>query len=106
MIYSKLMLGRIKAIIWFLKKPKYIMHIFQILKQKRNYKLESTREESLLWCMQNCVSQEKALQQILNIRESEKLSFLFPNEIRDAKLKARSCPVKMGGKVQFHFYII
>ena len=102
------MLNKIKTILWFLKKPQYIPQIFQILKRKKNVLYENTREDSHTWCKANCVSQEVALQQILNVKGSEKLSILFPNEIKDATKIVENCPVTMGGEgaISFLYYLV
>ena len=98
----------LKTAFWFLKKPHYIPQIFQVLKRNKNKHLENSREESLSWCKENCVSQEVALQQILNIKDHENLTSLFPNEIKDAKNKADNCPVKMGGEgaISFLYHLV
>ena len=102
------MINKIKTIAWFLKNPKYMPHFFQMLKRKRNISLENSRDKSLLWCMENCVSKETALKQILNIKENKKLKDLFPNEVSDANIKADNCPFKMGGEgaISFLYYLV
>lgn len=89
---------KLKVIVWFLKNPKYFPHFFQMLKRKMNKSLENTRDESTSWCINNCVSKEKALQQIIGITENTKLVDLFPNKMREAAINADNCPFEMGGE--------
>lgn len=97
------MIEKLKTITWFIKNPKYIPHFFQMVKRKMNTELENTRDESTLWCEENCISKEIALQQIIGIDENTQLLDLFPNKMREAAINADNCPFEMGGEGAISF---
>ena len=100
--------NKIDNIIWFLKRPKYIPQIFQILKRKKNAQLEDSREESTNWCKKHCVSQQKALCTITGKKTLEPLHELYPKEITEAQYKVSDCPVNMGGEgaISFLYHLV
>jgi predicted O-methyltransferase YrrM len=94
---------KIKTVSWFLKNPKYIPQIFQILKRTRNKQFENSGPEAKEWCRKNCISVKAALEKLVNTSELTNLENLFPEELRKAKLVAENCPVKMGGEGAINF---
>ena len=79
------MLKLLNTGVWFLRKPKYLPQIFQILRRSKNKQLENTREESTLWCKENAVSKEEALKQLGIEDNFSLLEELFPEIITEAK---------------------
>ena len=90
--------NKIDTIIWFIKNPRYIPHVFQILKRNNNSQLENTRFESTNWCKQNCVGQEEALIRLFGKKTFNTLDVLYSEEIKKAQNKVDGCPVSMGGE--------
>ena len=82
--------NKIDTIIWFIKNPKYIPHIFQILKRNNNSQLENTRLESTNWCKQNCVGQEEALIRLFGKKTFNSLDVLYSEEIKKSEKKFRA----------------
>lgn len=101
-------MSKLKTVFWFLKKPRYIPQIFQVLKRKKNIAFENSSEEAAAWCKANCVSQHEALKELLKIDLSEELIDLFPYEIKEANRVAAATPVKMGGAgaATFIYYLV
>jgi len=99
---------KIDTIIWFIKNPRYIPHIFQILKRKKNTHLEDSREESTNWCKENCLSQEEALIGLFGKKTFKPLDFLYSEEIKKAQNKADSCSFNMGGEgaISFLYHLV
>lgn len=93
---------------WFLKNPRYIPQVFQILKRRSNEALEDSREESTAWCQEHCISQEEALKQLCGIDKMIPLKELFPQELEKAEEKEKNCPVKMGGQgaISFLYHLV
>lgn len=99
---------KIYTIIWFIKNPRYISHIFQILKRNKNSHFEATREESTKWCKQNCIGQEEALIELFGDKTYKPLNNLYSEEIKKSQDKADNCPVNMGGEgaISFLYHIV
>ena len=97
-----------KTIIWFIKNPRYITHVFQILKRNNNSHLEKTGEESAKWCLQNCISQEEALKKLTGKKKFKTINELYPSVIQSAQSAVLNCPVKMGGEgaISFLYHIV
>lgn len=91
-----------KTASWFLKNPKYIPQIFQVLKRAKNFRLENSGPEAIEWCRKNCVNEQAALEKLVNSRPTN-LEDLFSEEIQNAKIAADNCPVKMGGEGAINF---
>tara|TARA_B110001452_G_C15128078_1_gene393109 strand:- start:189 stop:956 length:768 start_codon:yes stop_codon:yes gene_type:complete len=100
--------NKIDSVIWFLKNPKYIPQIFQVLKRKKNNHLENTQSEATEWCKQNSISQQKALEKLVGSNSFKDLEDLYPDKIKGAKDIANNCPVKMGGEgaVSFLYHLV
>ena len=90
------LLQKLQTVIWFLRKPRYIPHIFQILRRQRN--TEETGKESLEWCKKNVSNQKEVLKQITGKKNFFNLDEIFPEIMEKAHYKADNCPVKMGGE--------
>lgn len=90
------LIKRIKTLFWFLRKPQYIPHIFQILKREKI--TENTKDEAVEWCLKNEVSQQEAIYQVTGNNNFVELNVAFPEIIKEAHFKMISCPVKMGGE--------
>ena len=99
---------KFKTLLWFLKKPEYIPHIFQVLKRKNYKKHEETRDESIKWCKNHETSPEEILRQLTGINNNEELKNLFPEIMNYAYEKEKQCPVKMGGEgaVSFLYHLV
>jgi predicted O-methyltransferase YrrM len=92
------MLNKIKTAVWFLKNPKYISQVFQVLKRRKNAALENTSRQATEWCERNFVPLNDALKMMLGDRNYGDLSISFPEEMKAAKIMADNTPVKMGGE--------
>jgi hypothetical protein len=97
-----------KTIIWFIKNPRYITHVFQILKRNNNSDFEKTGEESAKWCQQNCISQEEALKKLTGKKKFKTVNELYPGVIQSAQNAVLNCPVKMGGEgaISFLYHLV
>ncbi len=95
--------GKIKTASWFIKNPKYIPQIFQVLKRKNNSAFENSTTEATNWCKEKSISQQEALQKLANTSEPTNLADLYFDEISQAKEIAENCPVKMGGEGAINF---
>ena len=100
--------NKIDSVIWFLKNPRHIPHIIQVLKRNKNSQLEDTRAEATNWCKQNCISQEEALKKLTEKKTFKNLNILYPDEIKLAKKTAFKCPVKKGGEgaISFLYHLV
>jgi predicted O-methyltransferase YrrM len=90
-------MSKLTTAFWFIKNPKYLPQVFQILKRKKNRMLEDSREEATLWCKSNCIGQYDALKILTHNDTFPELTDLFPDEIKEATRMEASAPVKMGG---------
>lgn len=101
-------MSKLTTAFWFIKNPKYIPQVFQVLKRKRNKGLENTGEEATYWCKENCIGQHEALRKLIDMNPSKELVDLFPDEIKEAENIAVISPVKMGGRgaTTFIYYLV
>ena len=102
------MIEKVKTIFWFLKNPRYIQQIIQVLKRNKNSQQEETRAESTNWCKKNCISQEEALKKLTGKSTFKNIYRLYPDEIKLAKNTASNCPIKMGGEgaISFLYHLV
>lgn len=102
------MIEKVKTIFWFLKNPRYIQQIIQVLKRNKNSQQEETRAESTNWCKENCISQEEALKKLTGKSTFKNIYRLYPDEIKLAKNTASNCPIKMGGEgaISFLYHLV
>jgi hypothetical protein len=102
------MIEKVKTIFWFLKNPRYIQQIIQVLKRNKNSQQEETRAESTNWCKENCISQEEALKKLTGKSTFKNINRLYPDEIKLAKNTASNCPIKMGGEgaISFLYHLV
>ena len=102
------MIEKVKTIFWFLKNPRYIQQIIQVLKRNKNSQQEETRAESTNWCKENCISQEEALKKLTGKSTFKNINRLYPDEIKLAKNTASDCPIKMGGEgaISFLYHLV
>lgn len=92
------MLNKIKTAVWFLKNPKYISQVFQVLKRRKNAAMENTSLQATEWCEKSFVPLNDALEMMLGDKNYEDISISFPEEMKAAKIMADNTPVKMGGE--------
>jgi hypothetical protein len=92
------MLSKFKTIVWFLKNPKYLSQVLQVLKRKQNKAMENTSVEATAWCQAKAIFINDALKSLLGEGNYQDLSFIFPGEMKTAKTTADNAPVKMGGE--------
>lgn len=97
---NELMLTKIKTLYWYLKQPKGLQLILNLLKRNTSYKSrENTKAGAERWCAQNAIDTESALKQLfadsngtyINPKEA------FPKEFEYAMHKLNTSPYKMGG---------
>lgn len=91
------MLNKLRTAVWFLKNPKYLPQVFQVLRREKNGALENSSEEAALWCRENCVQTGEALNKLVSMQQYTELADLYPGEIKAATISADASPVKMGG---------
>jgi hypothetical protein len=98
---------KLKTVLWFLKKPQYIPHIFQVLKRRDYTKLEDTREEATNWCREVTISANEVIEKIIGMRNYEELNLIYPEIINYANQQVKNCPVTMGGEgaISFLYHI-
>lgn len=99
---------KITTAFWFIKNPKYLPQVFQILRRKKNRIMEDSREEATLWCKSNSTGQHDALKKLTHNDTFRELIDLFPDEMKEAKRIVTSTPVKMGGSgaMTFIYYLV
>ncbi len=97
------MIEKIKTIAWFIRKPQYLAQIRQVLKRKKNSSKENSREDALLWCKSNCISQNEALEILTGKENFESLDLIFPKTMTYANQQVQACPVTMGGEGAISF---
>lgn len=90
-------MSKLKTAFWFMKNPKYVPQILQILKRHKHKALENTRKDSTVWCQKHYVSQTDALKQLTGLNNISELDKLFPDVMKKAIQKELNTPVKMGG---------
>lgn len=90
------MIKKLKTILWFISKPKYIPQIFQVL--KREQEKENTGKEATDWCKKNAISQNSALNLLGVESDIIILEEKYPEIILKSKKEEENCPVKMGGE--------
>jgi predicted O-methyltransferase YrrM len=91
------MLNKLKTAVWFLKNPKYLPQVLQVLKREKNGALENSSEKATQWCKDNSVETGEALNKLVNLHQYSELIDLYPSEIQEANFSADAAPVKMGG---------
>ncbi|MFT3978945.1 MAG: class I SAM-dependent methyltransferase [Ferruginibacter sp.] len=102
------MSNKLKTAFWFIKNPRYFSQIFQVLKRKKNAQLENTLEEATLWCAENSVSVQVALQKLTALNDAQEFKTLYPEYVEHAIRRAKEAPVQMGGEgaVSFIYHLI
>ncbi|MEO9021697.1 MAG: class I SAM-dependent methyltransferase [Ginsengibacter sp.] len=101
-------MSKLSTAFWFLKNPKYISQIFQVLKRKKNKDLENSTKEATVWCKANSINQQEALKKLINKAPAPQLLDLFPEEIKEATRMVASAPIRMGGSgaITFIYYLV
>lgn len=98
------MKSKLNTILWFVKRPQHIPHIFQILKRRRNQENENTREQSSNWAKENYISKDLAIKTLLGSEYILKdLNSEHGNILEKAQSIIENCPVKMGGQGAIDF---
>ena len=92
------MFKKFKTIGWFLRNPKYIPQVFQVLKRRKNKAQENTLEEATKWCSDNAITLEKAIETLTGNKGDADIAKIFPGEMDAANKAADASPVKMGGE--------
>ena len=72
--------------------------VFQVLKRRKNRRLEETAEESFIFCDKNVIPQQEAYEKIFPGKKLEKIKELHSNFYDFAKEKESSTPFTMGGE--------
>lgn len=94
---------KLKTAAWFVKRPEFLPQVFQVLKRKRNTKLENSTEASTAWCKEKAVNVSEALKLLHSYDGFQELSEYFPDILDRAQLAQSKCPVKMGGQGAISF---
>lgn len=92
------MLKQINTVVWFLRKPRYIPQIFQILKRSKSEDSADSRKEATDWCKKVAVSKVEALKQLGIDQDFVALEERYPKILETARKTAKDCPVDMGGE--------
>ena len=92
------MRNKLKIILWYLKRPKYYGQFFLKIFRRLNIIIFKNNEDiAIKWCQKNAVTTEEAILQITGKTIRKPIKELFLDIFLDAKKRADSCPVKMGG---------
>ena len=80
---------KIGTLVWFLRRPKFYAQAWKLVLRRlwlRND--EHGKEESLLWCLKNAVSEKEALAKLLpNIKEFDAFENIYPDRINEGNRK-------------------
>lgn len=101
------LVSKIETVWWFLKNPRYLPQIFQLIKRLSNDQLERSREESTRWCIANRLDKNEALKALGLEPNYQLLDEIFPSEIGLANKKVSEVEVTMGGQgdISMIYYI-
>jgi predicted O-methyltransferase YrrM len=91
--------GFTKALIWFLKRPKYYIELLRTLKGfalKRFVRAHHIREAKD-WCLARSVTNTEAIGQLFGKEMGKGVREMFKEVFDQAQETAEKCPVKMGG---------
>jgi predicted O-methyltransferase YrrM len=94
------MWSKIKTIGWYLKQPKGVGLVLNLIRQKTTFrKLENTSEESVAWCSKHAVDTQTALKKLFPDKSPalKEIFEIYPQEFQYAKKKFESTPYQMGG---------
>jgi len=96
------MLNKLLLVIWFIKKPKYYLYFFSLIRRKFfliNHDNPKNKKKALVWAKKNTISYHKALNK-LDIKG--KTSDLNKSLIIKGQKKIRNLSLKMGGSGHIH----
>ena len=91
--------GFTKALIWFLKRPKYYLEFLRTLKGfalKRFVRTQQIREAKD-WCQTRAVTTQQAILQLFEKTIGQGIEERFKEVFCQAQEAVEKCPVKMGG---------
>ena len=91
--------GFTKALMWFLKRPKYYLELFRTLKGfalKRFVRAHQIREAKD-WCHARSVTTSEATEQLSGKKMGKGVREMFKEVFCEAQKAVEKCPVKMGG---------
>lgn len=94
------MINKFKTFIWFLRQPKGLTLIANLVKRKTIYrKHEKTRKEAADWCKMKAVDTITGLNILFPDHDAKYVlpENLFPAEFEYARSKFKNTPYKMGG---------
>jgi predicted O-methyltransferase YrrM len=92
-------IGFTKALIWFIKRPKYYLELLRTLKGfalKRFVRAHQIREVKD-WCLARSVTNSEAIEQLFGKQIGKSVGEMFKEVFCQAHETAEKCPVKMGG---------
>lgn len=99
----KKIVDKLRTLVWFVKRPRFFPQIIQLLKRKKNRKLEDSVEASTAWSREKVISPREALKLLHSLDGFQELSEHFPDIVGQAELAQSKCPVKMGGQGAISF---
>jgi predicted O-methyltransferase YrrM len=91
--------GLIKAVLWFLKRPRFYPELILALKEYVRKRIVSrgASAEAVEWCEARAITTCQALDRLLGTRPPENFHEKFADVFSQAAKAAQNCPVKMGG---------
>ena len=91
--------GFIKAVVWFLKRPKFYPELLRTLKGFACKRITSTnrRKEAKHWCQDRAITTSDAIAKIFGTKMRESVREKFKEVFAEAEKAAKNCPVDMGG---------
>lgn len=94
----KLILSKIRTVLWYLARPKYYSELFALIKGRLfKSKSENSAVDSVKWCSERAITTEGALAKFTGASQLNDFSFIHSKELEEAADRASKSAVKMGG---------
>lgn len=88
--------NKLDTIRWFIKRPQYLSHAFDILRFKIKKNREAERPEATKWAKEKSIS-KNSLYKKLNL-DVEDIYADYPKEMAFGESRMAKCPIAMGGE--------
>lgn len=94
----KLLLSKLRTLIWYLARPKYYSELFALIKNRLfGSKNERTAADSINWCSERAISTEEALKILTGNSMPANFATSHSTVLEEAQNRANRSAVKMGG---------
>lgn len=92
-------LNRLETLVWFLKRPGLYRQMLRSLRSRWNASRndEASRDLAAHWCRARAVDTPAAIRALAGGDLGEPFSQKFSDDLAVARVRASSCPVRMGG---------